>query len=118
MDKYIFEFGFINDTNNLQLKETFKDGKKLKEMHIEIYPNNPIESHTPFKLFVRTIEKNVKVSNNGDRLILKMNDRFETHIVNVLLSDITECFTETVNEHCSTFIMNIQNIWYKITVLD
>jgi hypothetical protein len=112
--------GFTSDKDNMRLKEVFKDAKVLKEMHMEIYPNNPIESHNPFQLFVRTIEKNVKVSNDGVRLILKKNDRFETHIANILLSDITQCLTEGVSDkHYSAFIVNIRNnIWYRLTILN
>lgn len=120
MDERIFKFGFTNDENNLRLEETFKDGEKLKEMHIEIYPNNPIESHTPFKLLIRTMEKNVVVSNDSNRLILKKSDRFKTHITNILLSDITECLVRAraEDERYSTFVINVQNIWYKIEVLN
>ena len=118
MDKYIFEFGFINDEDNLRLKETFKDNKKLKEMHIEIYPNNPMESRNTFSLFIRTVEKNVKVLNDGNRLVLKMNDRFETCVANILWSDITKCLAEISNGSYSSFIVNVQNIWYRISVLN
>ena len=117
MEKRIFKFGFTNDEKNLRLKETFKDSKRLKEVHIELYPNNPMESQTPFKLFIRAIEKNVMVSNDGNRLILKKSDRFGTHITNVLLSDITECFVKTTDEHYSSFVINVQNVWYKIEIL-
>ena len=112
MNKHIFKF----DQDNLRLKETFKDGKKLKEIHIEIYPNNPIESHTPFKLFIRATEKNVVVSNDGNRLIFKKSNRLGTHIVNVPLSDIVQCMVNTSDERYVTFVLNIQNIWYKVTI--
>ena len=118
MNERIFKLGFTSDDKNLQLEETFKDGEKLKEIHIELYPNNPIESQTPFKLFIRTMGKNVKVSNDGNRLILKSSDRFETHIMNILLSDITECLVEEVEGRYRTFVVKVQEIWYKITVLN
>jgi predicted P-loop ATPase/GTPase len=117
MSERIFKFGFVTDEKNLRLEETFKDGVRLKEMHIELYPNNPMESHNPFKLFIRAIEKNVVVSNDGNRLMLKKSDRFETHITNILLSDITECLVKTDNEHYSTFVVKVQDIWYKIEIL-
>ena len=117
MDK-IFQLGFTDDKDNLLFKETFKDGEKLKNIHIDVYPNNPIESYSPFTLFVRATEKDVSVSNDGNRLILKTNDRFGTHIMNVLLSDITKCFAQVANEHCFTFVVNIQNIWYNMAILN
>ena len=118
MDKKIFQLGFIDDESKLLFKETFKDGEKLKNIHIEVYPNNPIESNSPFKLFVRTNEKNVAVSNDGNRLILKMNDRFGTYITNILLSDITKCFAQVANNRCSTFVLSVQNVWYRMDILN
>ena len=114
MVKRIFKY----DKENLRLNETFKDGRKLKEIHIEIYPNNPIESHSPFKLFIRTTEKNVIVSNDGNRLIFKKNNRLGTHIVNVPLSDITKCLEDASDERYISFVLSIQNIWYRITALN
>lgn len=118
MSERIFKFGFVNDEKNLRLEETFKDSVRLKEMHIELYPNNPMESHNPFKLFIRVVEKNVIVSNDGNRLIFKKSDKFGTYITNILLSDVTECLVRTNEEHCSTFVIKVQNIWYKIEVLN
>ena len=100
----------------MQLKKTFKNDKKIKEIHIDTYPNNPLEASIPFKLLLRTIEENVTVLNDGNRLALQMNDRFGTYIMNILLSDINECLVETVDEHYFEFILNIQNIYYRITV--
>lgn len=118
MDNKIFQLGFIDDVDNLLFKEIFKDGEKLKNIHIEVYPNNPIESHSPFRLLLRAIEKNATVSNDGNRFILKMNDRFETYIANILLSDITKCYVRTADKQSPTFVINVQNIWYKIDILN
>lgn len=118
MNECIFKLGFIDDENNLLFKEIFKNGEKIKDIHIEVYPENPIESHSPFRLLVRTIEKNVLVSNDGERFILKMNDKLGTYITNILLSDITKCFVQVVDEHCSNLVINVQNIWYRIIVMN
>ena len=111
------KFGFINDENRLRLKEFFKDNSKFREIHIDMYPNNPLESQNAFMLLLRTSEKNAITSNDGDRLILKKNDKFETHFMNVLFSKMTECFCK-VSDGCSEFILNIQNVYYKITILN
>lgn len=109
-------FGFIKDENNLTLKNTLKDNVMLKEIHIDIYSNNPLVACTsPFMLLLRTIEKNVIVESNGDRLILKQNDNFKTYLMNVLLSEIAECYCEILDGH-SEFILNIKNIYYKIAI--
>lgn len=118
MENTLIKFGLAKDENNLKLKEVLKDNAKLKEIHIDIYPENPlVASSTPFMLLSRTIEKNVIVSNNNDRLILKRNDKFETCFMNILASKVTESFFK-ISESYSEFILNIQNIYFRITILN
>ena len=117
-EKILAKFGLITDENNLQLKETFKNNSKIKEIHIDIYTENPlITSSTPFMLLSRTIETNAVISNDDDRLVLKRNDKYETHFMNILFSKIAECYYK-IFENNSEFILNIQNIYYRITVLN
>ena len=116
-DKTLIKFGFVKDENNSQLKEVFKNNLKLKEIHIDIYPDNPMSLPTSFMLLLRTNEKNVVVSNDGARLILKMNDRYNTHFMNIPFLNISECFLRIV-ENYYEFILNIRNTYYKITVLN
>ena len=112
------KFGLTKDDDNSKLKEVLKCGTKLKEIHIDIFPENPLTSSvTPFTLLLRTIEKNVTVGNDKNRLVLEKNDIYKTHFMNVLFSKITECFYRA-SEYCSEFILNVQNIYYKITVLN
>lgn len=111
------KFGLVKDENNFQLKEVFKNNSRLKEIHIDIYPENPlVSSSSPFMLLSRTIEKNVMISNDEDRLILMRNDKFGTYFMNVLFSEIKGCYKDTY--HSYEFVLNIQNIWYRITVLN
>lgn len=118
-EQTLIKFGFTKDDNNSKLKEVFKDKIKLQEIHINIYPENPlVTSSAPFTLLLRTIEKNMIVSNDNNRLILKKNvDKFETYFMNVLFSDIAECCYKTFDGY-SEFILNIQNIYYRITVFN
>lgn len=118
-EKTLMKFGLTKDENNLKLKEVFKDGSRIKEIHIDIYSENPlIDSLAPFMLLSRIIEKNTIITNDEDRLILKKNtDRFETCFMNILFSKITECCYKAFNDY-SEFILNIQNIYYKITVFN
>lgn len=113
----ITKFGFVKDDDSLRLKELFKDNTKFKEVHIDIYPDNPFVSSKSFMLLLRTFENDVTVSNDSNRVILKKNDTYETHFVNILFSKITECFVK-ISETCSELILNVQNIYYKITVLN
>jgi hypothetical protein len=50
-------------------------------------------------------------------VIFKKDDIYKTHFVNVLASKVTECFAK-ISDGCYEFILNIQNIYYKITILN
>jgi hypothetical protein len=117
-EKTLIKLGFNKDeNNNSKFREIFKDNIKLKEIHIDVYPTNPlISSSTPFILLLRTIEKKMLVKNSGNRLVLKKNiDGFDTHFMNIVLSEIKECYYKSC-DGLSEFILNIQNIYYRITV--
>jgi hypothetical protein len=117
-EKTLIKFGLIKDEGNFQLKEIFKNNLKLKEVHIDIYPENPlVSSSAPFMLLLRTIEKDVAVSNEEDRLVLTRNDGYGTYFMNVLFSEIKECYCKDTYDS-SEFILNIQNIWYRIIVFN
>lgn len=113
------KLGFEKDKNNYKLKEIFKDNEELKEIYIEIYPDNPLSySSSPFMLLLRTIEKNIIVVNADNRLILKKKiDGHDMCIVNVLFSEITRCYYN-IRYNYSEFILNIQNIYYRITIFN
>jgi hypothetical protein len=114
----LMKFGMVKDENNSQLKEVFKNNSKLKEIHIDIYPDNPIiTSSEPFMLLLRTIENNVITLTDENRLIFQRNDGYGTYFVNILFSKIAECYYKA-SEDLFEFVLNIQNIYYRITVLN
>lgn len=117
-NEILMKFGLTKDNNNSKLKEIFKNNSKLKEVHIDIYPDNPlIASSEPFMLLLRTIENNVTTLIDEDRFIFQRNDGHGTYFINVLFSKITECYYKSY-EGFFEFILNIQNIYYRITVLN
>lgn len=117
-EETLVKFGLVKDEKNLRLKEVFKDNIRLKEIHIDIYPDNPlIKSSIPFMLLLRTIERSMLVFNDGDRLIFKRSDDNNTCLMNVLFSEITECYCN-ISEGYTEFILKIQNIYYKITIFN
>lgn len=117
-EKTLIKFGLTKDKSNFQLKDFFKNNLKLKEVHIDIYSENPlISSSTPFMLLLRTIEKSATISNDEERLVLIRDDGFGTYFLNVLFSKINECYYKDIGIG-SEFILNIQNIWYRITVFN
>lgn len=118
-EKTLMKLGFTKDENNMKLNEVFKDDVKLKEIHIDCYPTNPlVSSSTPYMLLLRTIEKKMLVKNSGTRLVLKkVVDSYDTYFMNVLFSEITECYYKGSDGYYE-FILNIQNIYYRITVFN
>ena len=113
----IKKFGFTKDENNLKLKEAFKNESTLKQVHIDIYSESPLESSSSFMLLLRTSERNVNILNDNNRIILKKNDTYKTQFMNVLFSEIKECFVR-ITEGYFDFILKIQNIYYKVTILN
>ena len=113
----LMKFGFIKEEDGSQLKQNIKDSSKLKEVYIDVYPESPFVSSDSFMLLLRTSEINATISIDEGRLVFKKNDKCETYFMNVLISKITECFYK-ICEGYSEFILNIQNIWYKITILN
>ena len=116
----IAKLGFKQDANNnSKLNEVFKDNIKLKEIHIDIYPANPlITSSSPYMLLSRMIENKILVKNSGNRLVLKKNiDGYDTYFMNILLSEIKECYYKDSSGFLE-FILNIQNIYYRITIFN
>lgn len=116
-EQTFMKFGFAKEENHLRIKEIVKNNNELKEIYIDTYSESPLIPSTSFMLLLRTFEKNVIVIFDGDRLILKKNDKQETQLMNVLISRITECFSKICEDY-SEFILNIQNIYYKITVFN
>ena len=96
-----------------------KDFKKFKAFgKIEkILKNEGFIVYTATTDGFGTIENNAIVLSDGNRLVLKRNDRYESYFINVLFSEITECYYK-ISEGSSEFILNIQNIYYRITVLN
>ena len=115
IEETLINFGFTKDKDNLRLKELLKRNIQLKELHIDIYPDNPLNTDSSYMLLLRMDEKNVTVESDGNRIILKKNDKCDTYISNILLSKIKECYYKILETY-SEFIVNIQNIYYKITV--
>lgn len=113
----LMKFGFVKQEYDSQLKELLEGSIKLKEVHIDAFLENPVISSSPFMLLLRTSEKNATVLVNKDRLVFKRNDSQNTYFMNILLDKITECFSK-ISEDYSEFILNVQNIYYRITILN
>ena len=113
----LMKFGFIREKNELRFKEMVRNDSKPKEIHINVYPENPLASPTSFMLLLSASESNATISIDDDRVILKRNDAHKTHFMNVLIPMITDCFSKISDDYYEV-ILNIQNIYYKITVFN
>ena len=116
VNKTLMKFGFAKDESCLQLKNVFQNNSKLKEVYVDVYPYNPMLSSEDFMLLLRMQDSNVVVSNDDNRLILKKCDKYETHIMNILFSGISECYIKGVETY-RELILKVQNIYFKITIL-
>lgn len=113
----LMKFGFVKEEDNSRLIEMIKNKTKLKEVHIDTYPDNPFTSSEPHMLLLRTVEKEAWILVEDDRLIFKRSDAYETLFVNVLISKIKECFSKITDDY-SEYILNVQNIYYRITIVN
>lgn len=113
----LMKLGFVREKNELRFKEIIAKENKPKEIHIDIYPENPLTPSESFALLLRTSERNARISMDDERLILKRNDSQETHFMNVIIPMITDCFSK-MSDNYYEVILNVQNIYYKITVFN
>ena len=117
MEDTFAKFGFVAEKDYSKLVELIKNTTRLKKVHIDTYPENPLIPSGSHMLLLRTVEKNIEILVEDNRLIFKKNDMYGTHCMNVLISKIKECFFKITGD-CDEYIINIQNIYYKITILN
>lgn len=118
IEQTLIDFGFVKREMNLCLHKA-ENIFKLKEVHVEVYPESPFDSSATFMLVLRAYEKNATAYLGFDRIVLKKNDAHETHIINILASKVNECYYKGCpNYSYGEFVLNIQNIWYKITIFN
>lgn len=116
-ENILTKYGFVNEKDYSKLIEIIKNTPRLREVYIDTYPENPLLSSDSHMLLLRTVEKRAVILVEGDRLIFKRDDAYGTHFVNVLISKIKECFSKMTGD-CDEYILNVQNIYYKITVFN
>ena len=117
-ENVLMKYGFVVEEDYSKLIEVIKNTTRLKNVHIDTYAENPLLPSNSHMLLLRAVEKNIEILVEGDRLIFKRNDLYGTHFVNVLISKIKECFSKRVSENYDEYILNIQNIYYRITVFN
>jgi hypothetical protein len=116
-ENILTKYGFVNEKDYSKLIEIIRNTTRLIEVHIDTYPNNPLVCSDSHMLLLRTSEKRARILVEDDRLIFKRDDAYGTHFVNVLISKIKECFTKMTGD-CDEYILNVQNIYYRITIIN
>ena len=116
-ENILTKYGFVNEKDYSKLIEIIKNTTRLIEVHIDTYPNNPLVCSDSHMLLLRTSEKRARILVEDDRLIFKRDDIYGTHFVNILISKIKECFTKMTGD-CDEYILNVQNIYYRITIIN
>lgn len=116
-ESILTKYGFVNEKDYSKLIEIIRNANRLVEVHIDVYPNNPLVCSDSHMLLLRTSEKKARILVEDDRLIFKRNDTYGTYFVNVLVSKIKECFSKMTGD-CDEYILNVQNVYYKITILN
>ena len=111
--------GFVKKDIDLYLNKmkSLNNSMQLKEVYIDVYPENPLVFSSCFTLILRTFEKNATILIKDDRIIFERNDACRTYFINVIASKITECFSK-ISDNYYEFILNVQNIYYKITIIN
>lgn len=108
--------GFSKDKDNLKLLEIFKDNTEFKEVYIDIYSSDPFNKTILPVLILRRNANNVIISNNNKSVIIKANDKYNTYITELVLNNINEIYYKEDFKNNFNFILNYQNIFYKITI--
>lgn len=118
-EKNFADYGFEKKEIDIYLNKMslLKNNVMLKEIHLDVYTENPLVSSSCFTLILRASEKNAIISVEGDRIIFKKNDTYKTHFVNLLASKVIECYSKKSDGYYE-FILNVQNIYYKISIFN
>lgn len=116
MKNDLTKYGFIKDENNRQFMGMFCNNKVFKEIYIDVYSSNPFDIPHP-SLLLRHNEKKACVLNDNKNLIIKKNDKNSTYIINISSDDIKEVYFQD-GIRFFDFVVNYQNIYYKITIFN
>lgn len=83
--------------------------KKFKEIRMDTYLNEP------YMLLSRVIDRNVRCSLQGGRIIFRKND--DTVIMNIPLDNTKNCKTRRFSNSYYQVLFNIHNIQYKVLAM-
>lgn len=107
---YCEKYGFVSDKTKVEFERIISN-HNFKTLHIEIYSDNP------YMLFLRSIEKNVMVTLEDNRVIVRKNDKHKTTITDILFDSIDGCIVKQYSDSHYEIIFTIHNLCYKLLVI-
>ena len=110
LDAFCEKYGFVMDNEKVEFKRIFSNNR-FKTLHMDMY------SLDPYMLFMRSIENNVTVIFENDRIIICKKDRHKTHIMNILFECVDNCIIKKYSDSQYEIIFAINNVSYKMLVV-
>ena len=110
IDKYFELHGFVRDGNKELLNKIF-NSKKIKEIHVDTYMENP------YRLFARFTGENLSIINKDNRVAIFKNDKYKTMMVNILFNEIEDCFIKQYSDNHHEILFKVCNVCYKILII-
>lgn len=105
------KYGFMSDSNKKKLCDIFNN-LKFQAVHIDVYLDEP--QHI---LFLRTIEKDVSVESNKDRLVLRKKDCHKTVLMNIPKTEIINCMIKQCTDSQYEIVFRVKYVWYKLLII-
>ena len=101
------QYGFTLDKDLIELDKFFEH-KFFDNLHIDVYTSSP------YMLLLRTIEKNVEIIRDEDRIIIRNGKINKTTIANISKKNIDECIIKRYDVNCYEIVLSLGEIFYKI----
>ena len=99
--------GFTNNTDEF---EKIMSLPKLKEVHIDIYSNEP------YMLLLRAAEKNIIPTKDNERIILSRKDKKHTVVLNILADKVEDILVKRYSDIMYEFVFTVHDFRYKLLV--
>lgn len=103
-------YGFVMDNEKVEFKRIFNNNN-FKSLHMDMYSLNP------YMLFMRSMEKNLMVTIENNRVIIRKKDRYKTHIMDVPIEQIDRCIIKEYNNMQYEIILAIKDVYYKMLIV-
>lgn len=114
LSHYCDLYGYMdNEESAIVLSNKLSELKynKLKELHIDMY------AEEPYMLFLKTDVKNAEIIPDEHRVIIKNGSANKSTIMNIIKEDIDECVYKRYDSNRHEIVFTLNGILYKMFVL-